>query len=248
MRGLLQLPEILGQSSDGGRRVEDDLSSVQSKQPGAFGEVAVIADVDADGREPRLEYGVPQVSRFEEILFPEPGRVRDVVLAVFAEIRAVGIVDGGGVVVDARLLPFVDRHDNRHAVSAGLLSHQVGGRPWHRFCDIMPVSVLGRAEVRPVEDFLQPQNLHAAASGFFDQGEVHVDRGLTDFLDGGGRISERCGCLNETADHSSCHAILLGTSQGRGPRYPTAPWAQRCLARSARRRLRSRIQAHAPAA
>ena len=116
VRRLLELPEVLRQAGDGRRRVEDDLGAVQAEQPRALGEMAVVADVDADRGEARLEHRVAEVARLEEVLLPEAGRVRDVVLAVLAEIGAVGVVDRGGVVVDAGLLALVDRHDHRHLV------------------------------------------------------------------------------------------------------------------------------------
>src|SRR5436190_547366 len=62
-------------------------------------EVAVITDVDADRGVAGLEDGVAEVAGLEEELFPEAGRVRDVVLAVLAEVAAVGVDHGGGVVV-----------------------------------------------------------------------------------------------------------------------------------------------------
>ena len=45
---LLELPQVLGEAGDGGRGVEDDLGAVQAQAARAFGEVAVVADVDAD--------------------------------------------------------------------------------------------------------------------------------------------------------------------------------------------------------
>src|SRR5690606_38182454 len=50
VRGLLQFPKILRQPRHRGRRVEDDLGAVQAEGAGAFGKVAVVADVDTDLR------------------------------------------------------------------------------------------------------------------------------------------------------------------------------------------------------
>ena len=80
------------------------------------GKVPVVADVDADRRVARLEHRVAEVAGLEEVLLPEARGVRDVVLAVLAEVAAVGVVDRGGVVVDAGLLALVDRDDHRHLV------------------------------------------------------------------------------------------------------------------------------------
>ena len=61
------------------------------KRARAFGEVAVVADVDADLGEAEVEDRVAEVAGPEVELLPEAGRdVRDVGLAVLAEVRAVG--------------------------------------------------------------------------------------------------------------------------------------------------------------
>ena len=86
VRRLFELPQVLRQPGDGGRRVEDDLGAVQPEQPRAFGKVPVVADVDADRREARLEHRIAEVARLEEVLLPEARRVRDVVLAVLPEV------------------------------------------------------------------------------------------------------------------------------------------------------------------
>ena len=110
VRGLLELPQVLGQAGDRRRRVEDDLRAVQSEDARALREMAVVADVHADLAGRGVEDGVAEVARAKIELLPEAGPdVRDVVLAVFAEVRAVGIDDGGGVVVDAGDFFFVDR-------------------------------------------------------------------------------------------------------------------------------------------
>src|SRR5438046_1217686 len=99
MRRLLELPEILRKSGHGGRGIHHDLRSRQSQLAGAFGEMAVVADVDADLGVRRLENGVAEVAGAEVELLPETGSdVRDVVLAVLAEVLAVGVDHGGGVV------------------------------------------------------------------------------------------------------------------------------------------------------
>jgi hypothetical protein len=65
--------------------------------------------------------------------------------------------------------------------------------------------ILRRAEVRAVEDFLQRQNLYAAAARFFDQGNVGVDRRLANGIDGRRRIGDRRSSLNQAAENASRH-------------------------------------------
>src|SRR5262245_41688280 len=48
VRWLLELPEILRETLDRGRRVEHDLGAAEAENARALGEMAVVADVDAD--------------------------------------------------------------------------------------------------------------------------------------------------------------------------------------------------------
>ena len=90
VRRLLQLPQILAEAGDGGRRVEDDLRAVQAQAARALGKVAVVADIDADFGEAEVEDRIAEVAGPEVELLPEARRnVRDVRLAVLAEVGAV---------------------------------------------------------------------------------------------------------------------------------------------------------------
>src|SRR5262249_37555060 len=112
VRGLLELPQILGEARDGRRRVEHDLRAVQPEDARAFGEVTVVTDVDADSARGGLKDRIARVARTEIVLLPETRRdLRDVMLAILAEIPAVGVDDGRRVVVDAGVLDLVDRQD-----------------------------------------------------------------------------------------------------------------------------------------
>ena len=77
--------------------------SAPAQAAGPLGEVAVVADVDADLADRGVEDRVAQVARAEVELLPEARvAVRDVDLAELAEVLAVGVDHGGRVVVDAR--------------------------------------------------------------------------------------------------------------------------------------------------
>ena len=89
----------------GGVRVEHDLGAVETEHAPALGEVPVVADVDADLADRRVEHRVAEVAGPEVELLPEPLQVRDVVLAVLAEEGPVGVDDRGGVVSTARAAP-----------------------------------------------------------------------------------------------------------------------------------------------
>ena len=103
-RRLLQLPQILRQPPAGRRRVENDLRSGQAERAPALREVPLVADVDPVPAGGGVEHRVAEVAGPEVELLPETGDLRDVVLAVLAEVTAVGVDDGRGVVVDALLL------------------------------------------------------------------------------------------------------------------------------------------------
>src|ERR1035437_1660609 len=74
VRGLLQLPQILAEAGHGGRWVEDDLGAGQSQGARAFGEVAVVADVDADLDEAEVEHREAEVAGAEVELLRKAGR------------------------------------------------------------------------------------------------------------------------------------------------------------------------------
>jgi hypothetical protein len=71
--GLLEFPEIFGEAGYGGGGVVDDFCAVEAEAAGAFWEMTVVADVDADSRETRFEDGIAGVARSEIKLFPEAG-------------------------------------------------------------------------------------------------------------------------------------------------------------------------------
>jgi hypothetical protein len=107
--------------------------------------------------------------------------VWDVGLAVLAEILAVGVDDGGGVVIDAGLLLFVDGHDHDHPVLAGELSHELGGgAAGDGLGERVPARLLLGAEIRAVEKLLQAQDLGLLASGLLDESHVLLDHRLLD--------------------------------------------------------------------
>src|SRR5436309_850282 len=184
MGRLLELPEILRESFHRRGGIEHDLRAVEAEESGAFRKVAIVADVHADRGEPRLENGIAQIARFEEELLPESGGVRNVILAVFAEVGAVRIDHRGRVVVDAGHLALVDRHDHRHLVLLGQLLHVLDRRARNRFGDVAPLRVLAGTEVGAVEDFLQAEDLDAFLPCFLYIRKVLFQHRVADLGDG----------------------------------------------------------------
>ncbi len=79
----------------------------------------VVADVDADPPDRGVEDRKSQIPRSEVERLPEPGHMRNVGLAVLAEIAAVGVEDGRGVVQHPGLLLLVHRQHHDHAELGG---------------------------------------------------------------------------------------------------------------------------------
>src|SRR3954452_20802363 len=210
VRRLLELPEIFGESGHGGRGIHHDLGAGETKLARAFGEMAVVADVDADLRVGRLENGVAEVAGAEVELLPETGsNVRDVILAVLAEVGAVGVDDGGGVVVNAGFFFLVQRHDDDHAVLFRVLLHQLRGRTVGDFLDrVVPARALLGAEIRAGENLLHAQHLNARGAGLVDVLERALGLRLANGVERFARVASK-GRLDQTTSDDSGHAFFL---------------------------------------
>src|SRR3989442_9219942 len=78
MRGLLELPQIFGEARDGCGRVINNLRSVESQNPRALGEVAVVANIKTHargtGRKKRVNPNVPRgIKNFSQNRDGRPG-------------------------------------------------------------------------------------------------------------------------------------------------------------------------------
>ena len=161
----LDLPEPVRQAGLGGVRVEDDVRAVQAELAPSLGEVPVVADVHADLADGGVEDRVAEVARAEVELLPEPVEVRQVVLAVLAEDRAVGIDDDGGVVVHAGDVLLVDREDHDQVQLLRQRREALHDRPVGRLGVAVVLLVLRDAEVRTVEQLLEADHLRALGRG-----------------------------------------------------------------------------------
>ncbi len=86
------------------------------------------------------------------------------VLAVLAEVGAVRVDHGGGVVVETGLLDLEHRGDDHHAGLARELRHPGdGGAVRHRLGPAVVLRLLDLAEVGGVEDLLEPDDPRAPA-------------------------------------------------------------------------------------
>src|SRR5687767_4140039 len=152
----------------------------------------VVTDVDADARERGIEARVTKISGPEVKLLPETRiYVRNVVLAIFAEILTVGVDHRRSVVVNAGDLLLVNRNDNHHAVYLGNFLHQPHG--WtirNSFHSFIPSRLLFGTEVRRGENFLHADDLHALLRRLLEKLQVFFDIQAFDLFDRS--ISRRC--------------------------------------------------------
>ena len=68
---LLDPPQVLAESTVGGRRIEHDLGAVETERSPPLREVAVVADVHADLADRGVEHRVAAVAGTEVELLPE---------------------------------------------------------------------------------------------------------------------------------------------------------------------------------
>src|SRR6266478_2195591 len=98
--------------------------------------MAIVADIYADIRELSFEDRIAEITGFEIELLPKAWRAMgNVMFSIFPEILAVGINNGGGIVVDTFDVFFVNRNNQRHAVLLRDFAHELNGRPVRDFLD-----------------------------------------------------------------------------------------------------------------
>src|SRR5437764_826116 len=89
----------------------------------------VVTYVNADSSDSRIKGWIAEIARTEIKLFPKARRdVRDVCLAIFAQILSVSVDHSRGVVIDSSLLFLIDRHDEHHTVLPRNILHQLHRR------------------------------------------------------------------------------------------------------------------------
>ena len=139
--------------------------------------------------------------------------VRDMVLAIFSQITAVGIDHRGGIEINSRHLLFVNRNHDHHAMLRGELLHHAHRRAIrHPLGQFIPARILLRAKIRAVEKFLQAQDLRFLSRRLFDQLQVLVDHRLPD-LGEGALCAERIAGLNQR--HNAQFGAWDATSEER---------------------------------
>ena len=168
--------------------------------------MTIVADVDSNICELRLEHGIAEIAGLEVELLPKAwGTVWNVVLSIFSKILAVGIDNRGSVVINTLDVFLVNRNDHRHGMFLGHFPHQMnGGAVRNFFHHSIPARRLFGAEVRTGENFLHAQNLCALSRGLVKQFEMLFDRFTLDLFQ---RFFCRrgAGSLNQRTPNDACH-------------------------------------------
>ena len=147
--------------------------------------MAIVADIHTDVGELRLEDRIAEIAGFEIELLPKARRaVGNVMFAIFPKVLAIGINDGGRVVVNTLDVFLVNRDDHHYAVFLRDFAHELnGGAVWNFFDHAIPAGGLLRAEVWTGENFLHAQDLCPFSRGLIDELQVLFNRFILDLLE-----------------------------------------------------------------
>src|SRR5207237_2685496 len=139
-------------------------------------------------------------------LFPEPGMaVRNMVLAIFAQVGAIGVEHRSSVEVKPRHLLLVDGDDHNHAMLSSKLLHLANdGTIGNGLGEFVPAGVLFGTKIWPVEQLLQAENLDFLLCGLRDQFDVLFEHGTLYLVERMRRI-EHIARLDETTADDSSH-------------------------------------------
>ncbi|CDN46175.1 hypothetical protein BN871_LF_00020 [Paenibacillus sp. P22] len=184
MGRLLQLPQVLRRAGHRRRRIEDNLRPAKAEHPRSLRKMPVVANIDAYFSIGRVEDGIAEIPGLEIILLPEaaasPARsdLGNMMLAVFAQHRSVGIDDRRRIVIAGDAFPLIDGQDKHDAKLPCKLREHLHGRPGRDLlCRPVPFGNLLRAEIRTEKNFLQTDDPGSAPGRFADEPDMLVDRG-----------------------------------------------------------------------
>src|SRR5215469_7548262 len=166
----------------------------------------VVADVDADFGEAKVENRIPQIPRTKIEFLPEPRRnMRNVCFAVFPEVRTVALNYSCCVVINAFALNFVDWNDERNPQFRCEFAQELDGRSVRNALgEIVPTNRLLGAKVRTIENFLQANDFRACLGSLSDHSHVLINHRLLDFFERTlGRF--QVSCLDQRTAYDSRH-------------------------------------------
>jgi len=149
---LLEAPDVFRQTTACCRWVEHNFCTVESECTPAFWEVAVVTDVHANFANCSIKNWVTMCARCEVVLLPKTRNLRNVLLAILAEVTAISIDHCCCVVVQTWLHDFVHWQHQHHPQLFCKCLEALGGwavRDWLGVREILWVLLL--AEVWAIE-------------------------------------------------------------------------------------------------
>ncbi len=167
--------------------------------------MAVVANVDADLANGGVKHGKVVVAWTEVELLPEATDVRDVMLAVLAEIRAVRVDDSCRVVKESCHLALVHREHHDQPEFFGECLEPLGGwSVWDCLRVVVVLDVLNLAEIWSVEQLLETDDLGSIGCGLSSIFLMELDHGL---LVTGPLGLENCCAHDSTHPLSPSHSV-----------------------------------------
>src|SRR5690606_5606641 len=202
---------LLGRQPADRSRIEQDLGSGECGEACSLRVPLIPAHQHPDPAELRVPTAEAEIARREVELLVELGIVRDVHLAILAQVRALCVDDRRGVVIETGGALLEQRRDDHHAQLGGDLLQSLSARTRDGLSEREELVVLSLAEVVPAEEFLEADHLGAPGCGLADT----LDRPLQ-VLGGVGT-----GPLLDQSDADGAGVILHAPeSSGRNPVPP----------------------------
>ena len=188
---LLNTPQVLRKTARSCRGIKDDLSTIEAECTPAFGKMSVVADVNADLANRRVENRIATITWAEVELLPKATDMRDVMLAVLTKISAICINNSRGIVENTWLLFFIHWQHHDHVQFFGQFLKSLGGRAGDGLGVFVELGILDLAKIRAVEQLLEANHLGPLSRGlsgvilmccdhgFFVAGPIGLDEGGT---------------------------------------------------------------------
>jgi len=165
---------FLGQPADGGR-VNEDLSAAQRHQAGSFRIPLVPANQDADFSKFRVPNRPSAIAGGEVKFLFECGILRDVGFPIESHQRAVGIVDGGGVVIESGAAVLEQRGNQHDPEFASKFSQTVGDWAGEGIGEIEACGILDGAKIWGEKQLLGDHDVGAVGGGLADEFFVVIE-------------------------------------------------------------------------
>jgi hypothetical protein len=161
LRFLVRVPADAG-------GIKDNLRALQSGDAGTFGIPLVPTDLHANASEFGVEVEKAEIAGREIKFLVVERIVGNVHFAIFAEVGAVGIENGAGIVVNAGGATFENGNDESDFLFFSDLREALGGGARNGFGKIEEFRIFGAAKIFTGKKFVETDDLSAARCRFAD--------------------------------------------------------------------------------